>query len=197
VLSKVRPHDGEKSVLGLSAVDWNFLNWALFFVFNIGDWIGKKLAHYRIIRSDQEVLLLVIASARIMFYPLILFGLNTTGIRTNFLANKYALILINLIFSISSGYMGSLPMSFAPEAIERKFKNTNSESEISDAKSRGSTYMLVFLFGGLVTGSLCSFIPVYNIDQEIKVNLKQRFYDFLMGESYVFDSFIDRVNQRL
>jgi hypothetical protein len=192
VLSNVRPHDGILNVFGVRSIDWEFLNFALFFMFNIGDWIGKKAGNYAFIRSDQEILLLLISCIRFLFYPLILFGLNTTGTREGILSNKYSLIIANLIFATTSGYMGCLPMRFAPECVERKFKNKHTEAEIKDAKGRASTIMLIFIIGGLLCGSLCSFFPVYSINKEVDNQLNDRFMKFVLKDS-IFDDFITRI----
>jgi len=180
VLGNVCTHDGEKNVLGFISIDWSFLNTALFLMFNIGDWLGKKLAKYEIVRSDQEYLLLSITLLRGLFYPIFLYGLNLTGQRTGLLANKYSFIILNFIFATSSGYMGSLPMRFAPEVLESKLKAKYNDAQINEAKGKASTYMVCFLIGGLMTGSLCSFIPVGIVVETRKSLVQAAFVKYLL-----------------
>ena len=181
VLSNVKPHDGQKNVLGITKIDWSFLNFGLFFVFNIGDWVGKKLARWSIIRSDQEYLLLLITVARAGFYPLICYGLNLSGTKTTFLANKYSFIIINFIFASTSGYMGSLPMRFNSEVLASKLKNKYTEKSIKEAQSKASSYMVVFLIGGLLCGSLCSFLALANVQNDNMMIMKEAYRAYVEG----------------
>lgn len=182
VLSFVRPHDGPQNKLGIVEVDWAYLNISLFLMFNIGDWMGKRLANWAIIKPEQEFLLMGLTLSRGLFYPLILLGLNLTGERTSFLAHKYSFTVINLIFAATSGYMGALPMRFAPIVLEQKLKGKYSDKQIDEAKSKATTYLLCFLLGGLLTGSLCSFLPVeYVSSQNDKIN-EAAYYKYIFGE---------------
>lgn len=181
MLSKIKPHDGKKNVLGVYQSDWEFNNYALFFAFNVGDWLGKRLANFCIVKVTQPFRLLFLTFVRFGFYPIFLYCVNITGTREGFFANKWVFFCLNVIFALTSGYMGSLPMRFAPEVVENEFKGKYSRKRIDQAKSAAGTFMLIFLIGGLLCGSLMSF---YSVGSAVSMNTIENdklYNDFLKG----------------
>jgi len=184
VFSKVRDPTKPDN-LGFAQVNWTQLNIYLFFVFNIGDWVGKRLANYQIIKWNQPHLLFWISLLRlILFYPLVYYGLNISGTKTGFMATQYFLGIVNLCFAISSGYFGSLAMAHCGPMVQHVFSSLDrpyAQSEIDKAKGKAQTYMVSFLICGLLAGSATSFLSVGTISANVENTKKELFKKVIEG----------------
>lgn len=184
IFSKVRDPNS-KDLIGFSQINWKDLNFYLFFVFNIGDWLGKRLANYQIIKWNQSKLLLSVSVVRLLiFYPLARYGLNISGTGTGFRASPICLGMVNLVFAVSTGYFGSLAMAHCGPAVQHFFETTKgqekiSKMEIDEVKGKAQTYMLSFLMFGLLMGSLFSFWPVSVIARDVEITERELYRKFI------------------
>lgn len=186
VFSKVRDPNN-KNDIGFAQTNWGDLNIYLFLVFNIGDWLGKKLANYQIIKWNQPNLLFWVSLLRLLiFYPLAYYGLNVSATKTGFIASKYFLGIVNLCFSITSGYFGSLAMAHCGPAVDHAFNSLErpyAQSEINKAKGKAQTFMVSFLISGLLIGSLTSFVPINAIQSNVLLAEKRVYGEYLLQVS--------------
>jgi len=116
-----------------------------FLIFNLGDWLGRYLPLLQFFNITDPVTLARMSISRIIFLPIFLMC-NVDGRRIFPLIINSDLIyfLILLLFAISNGYIGTLPMMAAPQV----------EGVAKDLAGTIMTFCLVF---GLVLGSIFSF----------------------------------------
>lgn len=117
-----------------------------FVTFNLGDFIGRVLAGYKIILAPKN--LWIGAVARLAYIPLFLLC-NVKGSEDNDLPtlfeNDFWPIFFMLTFATTNGYFGSCLMMTGPGQVESKDLQT------------ASTMMVLCLTFGLLTGTLVSF----------------------------------------
>ncbi|KZO89775.1 hypothetical protein CALVIDRAFT_543304 [Calocera viscosa TUFC12733] len=141
-------HDPASSIL-FNPLVFNALH---FFMFNMGDWIGRHLCTYPLFLTWKARNLLAYSLARTIFIPLFLmcnvegFGRgNSPIINSDFL---YMLIL--LFFGITNGNVSSNIMMAAPSIEHNK-------SLLREEIDTAATVASFCLMGGLLTGSILSF----------------------------------------
>lgn len=125
-------------------------------VWNAGDLVGRLLPlSERISLATRPKILLLISVARIIFIPIYLLcniqGADTSpdvasNIRDKAMPDIFYLLIVQLPFGLSNGYLGSCCMMGAGNLVEE-----------SDREAAGG-FMGVMLVSGLAVGSLCSFL---------------------------------------
>jgi len=117
-----------------------------FLIWNSGDLIGRLLAAIPSVRITQKPrLLLLLAASRLLFVPLYyLCNLNGNGaiVRSDF----FYLVIVQLLFGITNGFLGTMSMMGAVEYVE------------IDEREAAGAFMTLMLVGGLTAGSLLSFV---------------------------------------
>lgn len=140
---------GPRDAFDIKTKDWGFINYATFLVFNIGDWLGKKSARWRY-AANKEWLTLSLCFGRFVFYYLF-YLCNPSGTRDY--NDGWMFLVVNALFSVTSGYFGSLCMAHASEVFAEKSKSLYNEDEINEAQSRVGPYMVIALVFGLLVGA--------------------------------------------
>jgi len=159
VLVQLRSNNDAPDIFGLRPVSFPFVNFAVFLIFNLGDWIGKKCGKFAF-SADRQYLLLFITLLRLLYFPLV-FSLNLSGEKEGIFASNYYSIIVVFTFALSSGYLGCIAMRFAPEILSKKVKKQNlySEDQITLAQNKVGPIMIIFIILGLLLGSLFSAVP--------------------------------------
>ncbi|KAI9726628.1 MAG: hypothetical protein M1828_000995 [Chrysothrix sp. TS-e1954] len=120
-------------------------------VWNAGDLVGRLLPLIsRISLATRPKILLLLSIARFLFIPLYLMcniqsAEEGTGSKTAALPDAAYLILVQLPFGMSNGYVGSCCMMGSSAFVEE------------DEAEPAGAFMGLVLVGGLAVGSLCSF----------------------------------------
>ena len=116
-----------------------------FLIFNCGDWCGRIIAGYIQIVSSTGVGLPLLCLSRIVFIPLFLLcNIKNSYLPLLFKHDAYPVVL-NVLFSITNGYLGSLCMMFGPRLVKIEYAET------------AGTIMSLFLTIGLTLGACFSF----------------------------------------
>ena len=118
-----------------------------FLLFNLGDLTGRTVAGIVPYLTEKSRMIPVLCIARIIFVPLFaLCNYRPHNRRLPVLLKHDAYpIVINILFSVSNGYLGSLCMMYGPKLVHPK------HAEI------GGTIMALFLSCGLALGAALSF----------------------------------------
>ncbi|KZF21727.1 hypothetical protein L228DRAFT_248457 [Xylona heveae TC161] len=117
-----------------------------FLVWNIGDLIGRLLTlHPRLKILHYPRMLFVFSIARVIFIPLYLLC-NMYGKGAVISSDFFYLVVVQLFFGLSNGYLGSSCMMSAGEWVE-----------VEEREAAGG-FMGLFLVAGLTVGSLLSFL---------------------------------------
>lgn len=127
---------------------WNndlFPTLVCFLVFNCGDWCGRIIAGRIQIVSGKGIWLPLLCVARVVFIPLFLICKMKDSYLPTLLKHDAFPVVINLLFSVSNGYLGSLCMMFGPRLVDIEY------AEIA------GTMMSLFLTVGLTAGACISF----------------------------------------
>ena len=81
----------------------------------IGDWIGRILAGIGQIVSEKSRWLLILSISRVVFIPLFLMCNYEHRLLPYVFNHDFWPIIINVLFSVSNGYLGSLGMMYGPK----------------------------------------------------------------------------------
>lgn len=123
-----------------------------FFVFDLGDVIGKALPGWPMFFIKSDKLIFALSFARIIFFPLFMFGnivLQQGPTHTpKVFASDVAFFFIALFHSLSNGYLGSILMIKAPMSVD------------VEKRERTGSLMTMFLTIGIALGSMFSFALV-------------------------------------
>ncbi|CAO3628407.1 unnamed protein product [Cunninghamella blakesleeana] len=123
-----------------------------FLLFNIGDWVGRFLPLWSFFRTFQTSHLVILSLLRTFFIPLFLVCnvviSSTTRSLPCLIQSDFGYMFINLVFSISNGWLGSLSMMAAPQ---QSFIHTGTQ------KAKMGTIMSFSLVVGLAIGGTLSF----------------------------------------
>jgi equilibrative nucleoside transporter 1/2/3 len=116
-----------------------------FLVWNSGDLIGRLLAAIPAFRiADKPRLIFTLAVSRVVFIPLyLLCNIRGQGARVN--SDLFYLLVVQLLFGISNGFVGTTCMTGAIEYVD-----------VDEREATGG-FMALSLVGGLAVGSLLSF----------------------------------------
>lgn len=122
----------------------SFVPLALLF-WNAGDLIGRLLTAIPALSlTSRPRVLFLISVARIIFIPLYLLC-NINGHGAVIVSDAFYLVIVQLLFGISNGYVGSLCMMGAAEWVE------------PEEREAAGSFMGLCLVSGLTVGSLLSF----------------------------------------
>ncbi|XP_066914502.1 equilibrative nucleoside transporter 1-like [Clytia hemisphaerica] len=122
-----------------------FATLVVFLVFNVGDWIGRILAGIVQIVNEKSKWLIVLCISRIVFIPLFLMCNYEHRVLPYVFNHDFWPIIINILFSVSNGYLGSLGMMYGPKMVALEYGET------------AGTMMSLFLQMGLTFGACLSF----------------------------------------
>jgi equilibrative nucleoside transporter 1/2/3 len=116
-----------------------------FFFWNAGDLAGRLLTAIPLIRITHRArLVFILALFRVAFIPLyLLCNIHGRGAKVN--SDFFYLGVVQLLFGMSNGYIGSLCMMGAVEYVDE------------DEREAAGGFMGLMLVGGLTFGSLLSF----------------------------------------
>jgi equilibrative nucleoside transporter 1/2/3 len=117
-----------------------------FFFWNAGDLGGRLLTAIPVLRITHRArLILILAICRIAWVPLYLFcNIHGRGAAVN--SDFFYLFVVQLLFGLSNGYIGSLCMMGVVEYVDE------------DEREAAGGFMGLMLVGGLTAGSLLSFL---------------------------------------
>ena len=120
-----------------------------FMTFNVGDFIGRLVAANFQITGERGPWLPLMCFLRVAFIPLFMFCNYQPRVHTKaYFMNDWIPAVLNLCFSISNGYLGSLCMMFGPKRVLPEHAET------------AGTIMAFFLTFGLSLGAGFSFALV-------------------------------------
>jgi len=122
-----------------------FSTLVVFLVFNLGDWIGRILAGIGQIVNEKSKWLLILSISRVVFIPLFLMCNYKHRLLPYVFNHDFYPIIINVLFSVSNGYLGSLGMMYGPKLVSIEYGET------------AGTMMSLFLQLGLTCGACLSF----------------------------------------
>lgn len=122
-----------------------FATLVVFLLFNIGDWIGRILAGVGQIINEKSHMLLILSILRVCFIPLFLMCNYEHEILPYVFKHDFWPVILNVFFSVSNGYLGSLGMMYGPKMVAIEY-----------AEAAG-TMMSLFLQIGLTFGACLSF----------------------------------------
>ncbi|RFU31097.1 hypothetical protein B7463_g5260, partial [Scytalidium lignicola] len=115
-----------------------------FLLWNIGDLSGRLLTIFPFSLSHKPIFLFVFSIARVVFLPMYrLCNIENHGALIN--SDAFYLIVVQLGFGLTNGWLGSSCMMTAPEWVE------DGEREAAGA------FMVLMLVAGLTSGSFLSF----------------------------------------
>ena len=116
-----------------------------FLVWNTGDFLGRAAPAIRQLRIYRfPWLLLLIALARVVFLPLyLLCNIDGRGATVN--SDVFYLIVVQLLFGFTNGYLNTCCLVGAPQSVA------------PEEKEATGGFMSLALVSGLTTGSLLSF----------------------------------------
>uniref|UniRef100_A0A3P9KV95 Solute carrier family 29 member 2 n=1 Tax=Oryzias latipes TaxID=8090 RepID=A0A3P9KV95_ORYLA len=124
-----------------------FASVCCFLTFNIGDWLGRTATSmFRWPRKESRLFPALVVS-RVAFVPLLMLcNVQPRHYLPAFFTHDAAFIIIMILFSLSSGYLVCLSMSYGPQMVDPK-----------DAETAGAL-MTFFLALGLSIGASLSFL---------------------------------------
>jgi len=116
-----------------------------FLLWNIGDLVGRLLTALPALRlTSRPRLLFAMSVARVVWIPLYLLC-NIRGRGAVVASDAFYLVVVQLLFGVSNGYLGSTCMMGAAEWVEPQ------------EREAAGGFMGLCLVGGLTVGSLLSF----------------------------------------
>ena len=123
-----------------------FATLVCFFIFNCGDLAGRIAAGSFQIVTEKGPWLPVLCFSRVIFIPLFLMcNFENGSVLGNVFKHDFWPVILNSLFSLSNGYLGSLCMMFGPRLVSPEYAET------------AGTMMSFFLTTGLTTGACLSF----------------------------------------
>lgn len=153
---------------GFSAV---FFKFYVLFMFNFGDFIGRKLCTYSklgLTKENSGPRVFIYSILRVIFYWLFL-ECNIRHDRSGYLATSdWYFVVVMLAFGVTNGWVGGLAMEFAPSQVEND----------DDAKGQVGSYTIITLTMGLLAGAALSFgvkesvVELQNTNYDRIVDLK-------------------------
>jgi len=156
VLTSITSEYSNADIFGIKQANWTFITYALYMLYSVGDWVGKKLGNLKPIPFEKENTLLTISFMRIPVF-FILFSLcDLTGTRTGFFSTSWFFICVMTVYSVSQGYFGCIPMGIAPQVFLMKQGENYSVKQVQNAQGRIMPVMVAVLVGGLLAGALFS-----------------------------------------
>ncbi|XP_057301546.1 equilibrative nucleoside transporter 1-like [Hydractinia symbiolongicarpus] len=143
VLVKIRSTDEANGSM------WNkklFATVVVFLIFNCGDWVGRIFAGQFQLVKEKGPWLPFLAITRVVFIPLF-FLCNIEGsVHLPYVfKHDFWPVIINVFFSLTNGYLGSLCMMYGPKLVSIEYSET------------AGTIMSLFLSVGLTLGACVSF----------------------------------------
>jgi len=128
-----------------------FVPVACFLVFNVCDLLGRMVAHWVKWPKPSfsgSIITLVLSLARFSFIPLLLFcniSPEDRNITKVYFKSDTAFLIINILFSLTNGYIANICMMSAPKMVH-------------DPNQQGvaASYLVFSLVGGLLGGSAIS-----------------------------------------
>ncbi|GJE84933.1 equilibrative nucleoside transporter 1 [Phanerochaete sordida] len=127
-----------------------------FFVFNLGDFLGRYICQFQRVLIWASRRLLVMSLARTLFIPVFLMcniqRSSASGPSTAIISSDVLFMLILAAFGMSNGYVSSLCMMAAP-SVEH---NPRLKGRVEDVDV-AATVASFHLVGGLAVGSFASF----------------------------------------
>ena len=128
---------------------WNndlFPTLMCFLIFNCGDCCGRIIAGHVQIVSSTSKWLPVLCVSRVVFIPLFLMCKMEDSYLPTVLTHDAYPVVLNMLFSLSNGYFGSLCMMYGPRLVAIEYAET------------AGTIMSLFLTIGLTIGACISFL---------------------------------------
>ncbi|XP_031440983.1 equilibrative nucleoside transporter 2 isoform X2 [Clupea harengus] len=123
-----------------------FIPVCCFLFFNLMDWLGRTVTTLKQWPPKESRVFPALVVARVIFIPLLLFcNVQKRSYLPVLFSNDVAFSAIMLLFSLSSGYGVCLSMTYAPQLVEAKDKET------------AGALMTFFLALGLSLGATFSF----------------------------------------
>ena len=128
-----------------------------FLLWNSGDLTGRLLTlSPRVHLYHRPRLLLCLAVARVVFIPLY-FLCNIRGRGAVVNSDFFYLVVVQALFGLTNGYVGSECMVGAGWWIEKKKAAGRTAKQLEEEKNAAGAWMGLCLVGGLTVGSLASF----------------------------------------
>jgi equilibrative nucleoside transporter 1/2/3 len=117
-----------------------------FFFWNAGDLVGRLLTAVPVLRiTHRPRLVFILSISRVAFVPLYLLC-NIHGSGAKVKSDFFYLVVVQFLFGVSNGYVGSSCMMGAVEYVDE------------DEREAAGGFMGLALVGGLTMGSLLSFL---------------------------------------
>jgi hypothetical protein len=149
LVAEVKNHTTAKDKCGLNTFDPLFFKFSVLLMFNVGDFIGRKVSNTfkgGLTAKNSGPRVLFFSFCRILFYW-VFFACNVDGNRqNNILSKNYVFITCMLLFGITNGWVGGLAMEFAPTQV------TNDADKVDVG-----SYTIIVLTMGLLSGAGLSF----------------------------------------
>lgn len=149
LVAEVKNHQTDKDKCGLNTFDALFFKFSVLLMFNVGDFIGRKVSNTfkgGLTAKNSGPRVLFFSFCRILFYW-VFFECNVDGNRSNNIFSKnYIFIACMLLFGITNGWVGGLAMEFAPTQV------TNDADKVDVG-----SYTIIVLTMGLLSGAGLSF----------------------------------------
>jgi len=158
-LTSIKWQKSDTDIFGIKTADWSFIKYSVFLMFNIGDWLGKKFGGVSY-SSEKENLTLFLQVLKMPIFWGLFWICDLTGTGTGILANGYFFSAVMLVFAMSNGYFGTLPMAHAPQILQKKLSQLYSDNEIKAAQGKVMPIMVASLVGGLMIGAFFSAFSV-------------------------------------
>ncbi|KAH8805547.1 nucleoside transporter-like protein family [Xylogone sp. PMI_703] len=115
-----------------------------FLLWNVGDFAGRLLTIFPFSLSHKPVFLFLFSIARVVFIPMYLLC-NIENHGATIKSDAFYLLIVQLGFGLTNGWLSSSCMMVAPELVE------DGEREAAGA------FMVLMLVAGLTSGSFLSF----------------------------------------
>lgn len=138
ILSNIPPDEAPRILLPATFIPLGFLFW------NVGDLLGRLSTLLPFSLRERPALLFLFSIARLGFLPLYLLC-NVRGGGAIIKSDAFYLLVVQLGFGITNGWLGSSCMMAAPESVEE-----------GEREATGG-FMSLNLVAGLTAGSLLSF----------------------------------------
>jgi len=176
VLTSITSEYSSVDVFGIKQPNWTFINYALFMLYSVGDWVGKRLGNSMSFDYSKENLLMLASLARIPVFYALVASCDLTGTGSSFLASSWFFIAVMVLFSVSQGYFGCIPMGHAPQVFKMKHGSNYSSGQVQGAQGRIMPIMVTTLIAGLLAGALFSGInSAILVDFQTSERQKMRF----------------------
>lgn len=156
VLTSITSEHSNTDIFNIKQPNWTFITYALFMLYSVGDWVGKKLGNIKPIPFEKENTLLTISFIRIPIFFLLFSLCDLTGTRTGVFSSSWFFIVVMAVYAVSQGYFGCIPMGIAPQVFLMKQGDNLSVKQVQNAQGRIMPVMVAVLVGGLLAGALFS-----------------------------------------